>query len=240
MALSPASAGVSDELAHQSPEAISAMFGRVAPRYDLLNHLLAGGLDFHWRRRLVQAVAAQRPARVLDLATGSGDVLLALRGAGAFREHAAGADFCLPMLRQARAKGAPNLLAADALRLPFADAAYDAVTIAFGLRNFADRAAGLREMRRVLRPGGHLYILEFSHPAPAFAGLYFWYLRHLMPWYARLFTSEEGAYRYLGQSIRAFPAQAELAGMLRAAGFTGVRWKNLSLGIVALHIAAVA
>lgn len=229
----------SEELAHQSPGAIAAMFGRVAPRYDLLNHLLAGGNDFYWRWKLVLEVAAQKPARVLDLATGSGDVLLALRRNRVGTEHAAGADFCLPMLQRARAKKAENLVAADALRLPFANGSYDAITIAFGLRNFADRAAGLREMRRILRPGARAYILEFSHPAAWFAPLYFWYLRTVMPCYARLFTTEKGAYEYLGESIRAFPRQPELAEMLHAAGFRAARWKNLSFGIVALHVAEV-
>ena len=233
----PAAGGVSEELAHQSPEAISAMFGRVAGRYDLLNHSLSGGIDLYWRSRLVHAVAQQSPARVLDLATGSGDVLLALKNHRAYQSHSAGADFCLPMLQRARAKRATNLLAADALQLPFRTASYDAITIAFGLRNFADRLAGLREMRRILRAGGRAYILEFSHPAAGFASLYFWYLRNLMPHYARLFTAEKGAYQYLGESIRAFPRQAQLADMLRQAGFREVRWQNFSLGIVALHIA---
>jgi demethylmenaquinone methyltransferase/2-methoxy-6-polyprenyl-1,4-benzoquinol methylase len=227
------------DLAHQSPAAISAMFGRVAPRYDLLNHVLCGGTDLYWRWRLARAVRAQRPARVLDLATGSGDVLLALRRHDAFAQSAAGADFCLPMLARAREKGVPNLLAADGLRLPFRDASHEAVTIAFGLRNFADRLAGLREMRRLLRPGGRAYILEFSHPVAGLAPLYFWYLRAVMPRYARLFTAEKGAYEYLAESIRAFPRQPELAELLRTAGFRRATWKNLTFGVVALHIAEV-
>jgi demethylmenaquinone methyltransferase/2-methoxy-6-polyprenyl-1,4-benzoquinol methylase len=241
MAFLPAASAppVQEELAHQSPEAISAMFGRVAPRYDLLNHVLCGGTDLYWRWRLVTAVRAQLPTRVLDLATGSGDVLLALQRHQAYVSHAAGADFCLPMLREAHAKKAPNLLAGDALRLPFANASYDAVTIAFGVRNFGDRLSGLREMRRILRAGGRAYILEFSHPAAWFAPLYFWYLRVVMPRYARLFTPEKGAYEYLAESIGAFPRQPELAELLRAAGFRQVRWTNLTFGIVALHIAEV-
>ena len=238
-ATDPYDSAVRDDLAHQSPEAISAMFGRVAARYDLLNHALGGGTDFYWRWRLVRAVQQQRPARALDLATGSGDVLIALQRNHVCSEFAIGADFCLPMLQQARAKKAVNLLAGDALRLPFPDASFDALTIAFGLRNFADRLAGLREMRRVLRPGGRAYVMEFSHPVFWFAPIYFWYLRHVMPHYARLLTPERGAYEYLGQSIAAFPRQPGLADLFYQAGFRTVRWTNLTLGIVAIHIAEV-
>lgn len=235
--MSATSPAIDDDLARQSPEAIAAMFGRVAPRYDFLNHALCGGTDLYWRWRLVGAVKAQRPARVLDVATGSGDVLLALqkRIAG----ESMGADFCLPMLQRAKAKSAIRLVAGDALHLPFPDGSFDAITIAFGLRNLADRLAGLREMRRLLRPGGRAYVLEFSHPAAWFASLYFWYLRRIMPHYARLFTRERGAYEYLGESIRAFPSQPALAEMMRAAGFRTARWSNLTLGIVALHVAEV-
>lgn len=213
------------------------MFGRVAPRYDFLNHVLCGGIDLYWRRQLVRAVRAQNPARVLDLATGSGDVWLALREQKAYRETAVGADFCLPMLQRAQAKDARNLLAADALHLPFPTSSFDAVTIAFGLRNVVDRAAALREMRRILRPGGCAYILEFSHPVGPVAPLYFWYLRRVMPAYARLFTQERGAYAYLGDSIRAFPDPETLAEVMKAAGFRSARWKRLTFGIVALHLA---
>jgi demethylmenaquinone methyltransferase/2-methoxy-6-polyprenyl-1,4-benzoquinol methylase len=230
---------VRDDLAHQSPEAISAMFGRVAARYDLMNHVMGGGLDLYWRWRLVRAVAAQKPARVLDLATGSGDVLLALQRHRAYTESAIGADFCLPMLQRAQAKHARNLLVGDGLHLPFPDASFDALTIAWGLRNFADRLAGLREMRRVLRPGGHAYVLEFSHPVAWLSPLYFWYMRDIMPKYAQFITPERGAYEYLGESIRAFPRQPQLAAMMLEAGFSSSRWTNLSLGIVALHIADV-
>jgi demethylmenaquinone methyltransferase/2-methoxy-6-polyprenyl-1,4-benzoquinol methylase len=200
---------------------------------------MGGGLDIYWRWRLARAVAAQQPARVLDLATGSGDVLLALRRHRAFTESAIGADFCLPMLQQAQAKGAENLLVGDGLHLPFPPASFDAVTIAWGLRNFADRLAGLREMRRVLRPGGRAYVLEFSHPPAWLSPLYFWYMRDLMPKYAQFITPERGAYEYLGESIRAFPKQPVLAAMMREAGFSSARWTNLALGIVAIHVAEV-
>jgi demethylmenaquinone methyltransferase/2-methoxy-6-polyprenyl-1,4-benzoquinol methylase len=230
---------VKDELAHQSPEAISAMFGRVADRYDVMNRVMGGGLDSYWRRCLVRAVVAQQPARILDLATGSGDVLLALQKHRAFTESIVGADFCLPMLQQARAKKAVNLLVGDGLHLPFAPASFDAVTIAWGLRNFADRLAGLREMRRVLRPGGRAYVLEFSHPVAWLSPLYFGYMCGLMPKIAQFVTPERGAYEYLGESIRAFPRQPDLAAMMLQAGFSAARFTNLTLGIVALHVADV-
>src|SRR5271154_4525080 len=239
MPLSTDYSAVREDLAHQSPKEIAAMFGRVAARYDLMNFAMGGGLDSYWRRRLVRAVAAQQPARVLDLATGSGDVLLALQRHRAYTESAVGADFCLPMLQQARAKQARNLLVGDGLHLPFPTASFDAVTIAWGLRNFADRLAGLREMRRVLRPGGRAYVLEFSHPPAWLSPAYFWYMRDLMPKYAQFITPERGAYEYLGDSIRAFPKQPELAAMMREAGFSSARWTNLTLGIVALHVAEV-
>ncbi len=230
---------VKEDLAHQAPEAIAGMFGRVAPRYDLMNRVMGGGLDLYWRRCLVQAVAKQQPARVLDLATGSGDVLLALGRHRAYTETAIGADFCLPMLREAQAKKVVNLLAADGLCLPFADGTFDAVTISWGLRNFSDRLAGLREMRRVLRPGGRVYVLEFSHPPSWLAPLYFWHMRHLMPKYAQFITPERGAYEYLGDSIRAFPHQGRLAEMMVEAGFRAAGWTNLTLGITALHVGEV-
>ncbi len=230
---------VKQDLDHQAPGAIAAMFGRVACRYDLMNHIMGGGLDLYWRWRLVQAVRKQRPGRVLDIATGSGDVLLALERHHAYTGCAIGADFCLPMLQQAQAKRARNLLVGDGLGLPFADASFDAITISWGLRNFVDRLAGLREMRRVLRPGGRAYVLEFSHPAAWLAPLYFWYLRKIMPLYAQFITPERGAYEYLGDSIHAFPSQPELAALMREAGFAQASWTNLSLGIAALHIAEV-
>jgi len=141
------------------------------------------------------------------------------------------------MLQQAQAKKARNLLVGDGLHLPFPDASFDAVTISWGLRNFADRLAGLREIRRILRHGGRAYILEFSHPAAWLAPLYFWYLRIIMPLYAQFITPERGAYEYLGESIRAFPPQADLAALMRQAGFSSATWTNLTLGIAALHIA---
>ncbi|SDT89608.1 demethylmenaquinone methyltransferase / 2-methoxy-6-polyprenyl-1,4-benzoquinol methylase [Verrucomicrobium sp. GAS474] len=216
---------------------VQAMFNRVAPRYDFLNRLLSGGRDKAWRRALTREVARQKPARLLDLATGSGDVLRALREDGALADSGVslGADFCLPMLEEARKKGIGPLVLADGLRLPFADGSFDAVTIAFGFRNLEDRAAGLREIGRVLAPGGVLYILEFSHPWPVFAPFYFFYLRHFLPTLAAAVGAPREAYTYLGDSIRAFPSQSRLAALLKECGFAEAGWRNLTGGIVALH-----
>ena len=215
------------------------MFDRVAPRYDFLNRLLSGGRDRAWRRALTREVGKQRPARLLDLATGSGEVLRALREDDALADPRSGmgADFCLPMLEAARAKGIGPLVLADGLRLPFADGSFDAVTIAFGFRNLEDRAAGLREIHRVLEPGGRLYILEFSHPWGVFAPFYFFYLRHFLPPIAGLTGAPKEAYTYLGDSIRAFPSQPRLAALLSECGFAEAGWRNLTGGIVALHSA---
>ena len=225
----------------QEKTKIERMFDAVAPRYDFLNALLSGGLDAGWRKFLTRKAAEQapKPRRLLDLATGSGDVLRALRRSGAVAggegSLSVGADLCGPMLHEARRKGIVPLVRADGLRLPFADGSFDAVTIAFGLRNLEDRAAGLREIARVLAPGGTLYVLEFSHPWRWLAPLYFAYLRHVLPRVAACAGAPRDAYDYLGDSIRAFPSQPALAALLRECGFARVDWWNLTAGVAALH-----
>jgi len=229
------------------PLAVNSMFARIAPRYDLANHLLSGGADFWWRRRLVAAVRRARPAAVLDLATGSGDVALALGRALPPAVAITGMDFCAPMLavaeaKQRRAGGRANVRfrAGDGLALPLPDGAVDAVTIAFGLRNMADRPRALREMRRVLRPPhGRLFVLEFSQPRRWFRPCYYAYLGHLLPHLARLITGDRSAYEYLDDSIRQFPDPAALSAELRAAGFAAASATSMTFGIVALHTAAV-
>ena len=220
------------------------MFARVARRYDFANRLLSGGMDLWWRRRLVAAVRQHSPRDVLDLATGSGDVAFALaRGLKPF-VPIVGMDFCQPMLDAAnRKKIAANdpryreivFRPGDGLALPVSDAMFDAVTISFGLRNMADRARALAEMRRVLRPGGHLYVLEFSQPARWFRPWYYFYLLRLSPWLAGLITRERSAYEYLGNSIEKFPDRTGLTAEIRAAGFNRVTAQGLTFGIVALH-----
>lgn len=226
------------------PAAVNAMFGRIARRYDLANRLLSGGMDRWWRHQLVAAVRRATPRDVLDLATGSGDVAFALARGLPPSTPVIGMDFCQPMLDEAAAKKAAadatryanvSFRPGDGLALPLADASVDAVTIAFGLRNLADRARGLREMRRVLRPGGRLFVLEFSQPAAWFRPLYFFYLKKILPVVAGMVTGDRAAYVYLNETIAQFPGRAALAEEIRAAGFSNVTARGMTCGIVALH-----
>jgi demethylmenaquinone methyltransferase/2-methoxy-6-polyprenyl-1,4-benzoquinol methylase len=218
---------------------VRGMFGRIAHRYDLANHLLSGNLDRLWRRHTVKRVrpVLDRPgAVVLDICCGTGDLAVALQKA-ARGARVIGSDFCHPML-QAATKKLPGgvLFEADALRLPVADASLDLLTVAFGFRNLTDYDAGLREMRRVLRPGGMAAILEFSQPVPGlFATLYTFYSRRVLPWIGGLITGSPDAYRYLPESISKFPDADQLADAMRRAGFTEVSFDRLTGGTVALH-----
>jgi demethylmenaquinone methyltransferase/2-methoxy-6-polyprenyl-1,4-benzoquinol methylase len=229
---------------------VRGMFGRVAPRYDLANHLLSFNIDRYWRRHTVQRVSPilQRPgARILDLCCGTGDLLLALnsssRSSRAGPQAAVfGSDFCHPMLIAAHAKSARQnastpLFEADALRLPVPDRSFDLVTVAFGFRNLANYEAGLAEMMRILRPGGAAAILEFSQPPnAAFRGLYNLYSRRILPWIGGALSGSRDAYTYLPDSVRKFPSARELAEGMRYAGFTRVSFEYLTGGIVALHV----
>lgn len=216
-------------------ELVQRMFDRVAPRYDLANTLLSVGQDRHWRRVAAAAIGARRGDLVLDVASGTG---MLARDLGASGAEVVALDFSWNMLRAGADRGDPLLLwcNADGTRLPFADATFDAVTIAFGLRNLPDIAAGLAEMARVTKPGGQILVLEFSTPVrAAFRILYHRYLLGCLPCAARLVTSDPAAYRYLAESIVAWPDQRALASRIAAAGFQQVRWKNLTGGIVAAH-----
>ena len=218
----------------QEPAFVKNLFSSIATRYDLANHLLSGGLDYFWRRRSARIVSSWNPDRILDLATGSGDLALALkkRCPSAF---VVGADFCHPMLLQARAKGVENLVTADGMQLPFADGAFDVVTIAFGLRNMASWPGALREMARVLKPDGHLLVLDFSIPGSPWRGLYRFYLHRILPCVAALLTREKSAYDYLGDSIEKFPSGSEMTRLIESNGFTGATCEPLSGGIVSLY-----
>jgi demethylmenaquinone methyltransferase / 2-methoxy-6-polyprenyl-1,4-benzoquinol methylase len=220
---------------------VRAMFGRIARRYDLVNRILSFGLCVGWRNTLVRAAAARRPSSVADLATGSGDVAFALRAALPATTRVAGYDFCEPLLGLARERARREEVShlefaqGDCLALPLPDASADVLTIAYGVRNLEDRPRGLRELRRVLRPGGAALILEFSQPDPWFRPLHFLQVRLVAPVLAALITGDLSAYRYLAVSIAGFPDAPGLDRELLAAGFSKVRHRRLLLGTVAIH-----
>ncbi len=219
----------------KDPAEVAAMFDEVAPRYDLTNTVLSLGQDRGWRRAVAAALDLRPGERVLDLAAGTATSSAALAKGGA---DVVGCDFSLGMLQVGRRAGheGVELVAGDALRLPFRDGAFDAVTISFGLRNTADADLALREMLRVTRPGGRLVVCEFSHPVwRPFRTVYDEYLMRTLPPVARRVSSDPAAYVYLAESIRAWPAQAELAADLAVAGWGEVAWRDLTGGIVALH-----
>jgi demethylmenaquinone methyltransferase / 2-methoxy-6-polyprenyl-1,4-benzoquinol methylase len=210
------------------------MFDRVAARYDLVNDVLSLGQDRAWRRRTVEAVDPRPGQRILDLAAGTGTSSEPFGYAGA---EVVPTDLSLGMLEVGkRRRPALSFVAADGLSLPYVDAAFDAVTVSFGLRNMEDPAAALRELHRVTRPGGTLVICEFSTPSwPPFRTLYLNYLVAALPRIARLISSNPSAYEYLAESIQAWPDQPGLAAVIGTTGWRDVEWRNLSGGIVALH-----
>jgi demethylmenaquinone methyltransferase / 2-methoxy-6-polyprenyl-1,4-benzoquinol methylase len=220
------------------------MFDGIAERYDLLNDVLSAGQVRLWRRAVARITGAGLGNRVLDLAAGTGTSSLSFTAAGA---DCVACDFSLGMLRAGRSRladrgrrgsGKLSFVAGDALRLPFRDESFDAVTISFGLRNVADPGRALAEMRRVTRPGGRLVVCEFSTITIApLDALYRRYLVHALPAIARRAARSPEAYSYLAESITDWPAQRELAGLIEEAGWTAVRWRDLSLGVVAVHVA---
>lgn len=221
-------------------EFVQKTFSSIAGRYDLANHLLSGGLDFLWRHRVSQLVAASRPSRILDLATGSGDLAIALQKACPSAQ-VTGADFCLPMLEEARRKNVPRLVQADALALPFHESAFDALTVAFGLRNMASWEKALSEMHRVLRPGGLLVVLDFSLPPKGpLREIYRLYLHHILPRIAGWTTGHPEAYEYLGESIEAFPRGSGMTALLGSCGFRCEPPRRMCFGIVSLYAAQKA
>ncbi len=218
----------------KDPRDVASMFDAVARRYDLTNTVLSLGQDRYWRRATRSALQVGPGDRVLDLAAGTAVSTVELAKSGAW---CVAADFSVGMLSAGAARPVPKV-AGDATRLPFDDAVFDAVTISFGLRNIVDHVAGLCEMARVTRPGGRLVVCEFSTPTiPVFATAYKEYLMQALPRVARAVSSNPEAYVYLAESIRAWPDQASLARQIGQAGWSAVRWRNLTGGIVALHAA---
>jgi demethylmenaquinone methyltransferase/2-methoxy-6-polyprenyl-1,4-benzoquinol methylase len=218
----------------KDPREVASMFDGVARRYDLTNTVLSMGQDRAWRRATRAALELKPGDTVLDLAAGTAVSTVELARSGA---TCVACDFSVGMLSAGAARDVPKV-AGDATRLPFADATFDAVTISFGLRNVVDHVAGFEEMARVTRPGGRLVVCEFSSPTNRLFGTaYKEYLMRALPSVARAVSSNPDAYVYLAESIRAWPDQAQLAQRISAAGWSAVRWRNLSGGIVALHAA---
>lgn len=222
-------------MAERDPRAVQVMFDRIARRYDVLNTVLSGGSDARWRRRTARRAALEQDGMALDVACGSGRLALELRRR-APRGLVVGLDFSAGMLRvAAEAAPGPLYVRGDGLRLPFADATFDAVTVAFGLRNFADPGLGLSEMRRVLRPGGRALVLEFVRPRPGpVGGLYRFYLRHGLPRIGGLVSGEPEAYRYLSDTVDSYRTPAELIQLANAAGWADASIELLTMGTVGL------
>ncbi|MDM7489475.1 MULTISPECIES: demethylmenaquinone methyltransferase [Rhodococcus] len=216
----------------KDPREVASMFDDVAQRYDITNTVLSFGQDRSWRRATRAALDLRPGERVLDLAAGTGVSTVELGRSGAW---VVATDFSTGMLQAGAFRQVP-MVAGDAMRLPFADAVFDAATISFGLRNVSDFEAGLREIARVTKPGGRLVVCEFATPVSApLRVLYLEYLMRALPRVARTVSSNPDAYVYLAESIRAWPTQPELAERIRAAGWRSVQWRNLTGGIVALH-----
>jgi demethylmenaquinone methyltransferase/2-methoxy-6-polyprenyl-1,4-benzoquinol methylase len=217
------------------------MFDRIAPRYDLLNRVLSAGTDVRWRRRAVDLLELRPPARVLDVCTGTADLLIEALGRDPGL-HGAGLDFSLPMLRRGLKKltargllGRGGLGAADAERLPLRSGSCDGALVAFGIRNVGRPLEALRELRRVLRPGGRLVVLEFSMPGGALGVLYRAYFRRILPLVGRIVSGDRGAYTYLPESVERFATPSGFARLLEEAGFTAIVQRPLSGGIAYLH-----
>jgi demethylmenaquinone methyltransferase/2-methoxy-6-polyprenyl-1,4-benzoquinol methylase len=216
---------------------VQQMFGSIAGRYDVANHVLSCGIDFHWRRRAAAIVASWHPHSIADLATGTGDLALALQRSLPDAE-VTGVDFVPEMLELARRKGVRQTVLADAMALPFATASFDCVTVAFGLRNLPDWPAALAEMSRVLKTSGHLLVLEFSLPTrPVVRAIYRLYLHWCVPVLGSALTGKKSAYDYLGDSIEEFPSGAAMCHLMAQHGFKSATFQPLTGGIVALYAA---
>jgi demethylmenaquinone methyltransferase/2-methoxy-6-polyprenyl-1,4-benzoquinol methylase len=226
---------VPEPLPYQHPERIRGMFGSIASRYDLANHLLSCGIDYYWRKRATEIVAGWRPDKILDLATGTGDLALALQR-GTPNAEIIGADFSGEMLAIAQRKGVRQTMLADAMQLPFEDTSFDCVTVAFGLRNMEDYGGALREMSRVLKSGGHLLVLEFSLPAMSILRApYRFYLHRCLPLLGSFLTRKKSAYDYLGDSIEKFPNGDAMRQLMQSSGFTNPTVEPLTGGIVTIY-----
>lgn len=213
-------------------------FARIADRYVMTNHVLSFGMDIWWRKVVTARIKKWRPTRLLDVASGTGDLALEIQDACPQCEVIA-SDFCAEMLVHAASRGMQQTLVADALNLPFADGEFDVVTVAFGLRNMADYPAALREMRRVIKPGGRLLILDFSLPTGILRPPYRWYLHNVLPHFAGWLTGQKDAYEYMGGSIEAFPSGLAMVSLLQACGFGETTFDPMTFGVVTIYDALV-
>ncbi|GAA5484362.1 ubiquinone/menaquinone biosynthesis methyltransferase [Haloferula sargassicola] len=220
----------------QDPGYVREAFARIADRYVTTNHVLSLGTDILWRRKVARMVRRWKPARLLDVASGTGDLALEIQDACPDTDIIA-SDFCAEMLAHAKERGIARTLVADALDLPFEDDSFDVVTVAFGLRNMADYAAALREMRRVLRPGGHLLVLDFSLPTGPLRPAYRWYLHRVLPKLAGWLTRQKDAYEYLGGSIEEFPMGAAMAALMETNGYREAESIPLTFGVASIYTA---
>ena len=219
------------------PGHVREMFGSIATRYDLANHVLSCGIDFYWRARAAEIVASWHPNTIADLATGTGDLALAMQKKMPHAELT-GVDFLPEMLELAQSKGVRRVVLADAMKLPFDDASFDCVTIAFGLRNLENCSAALTEMRRVLKANGHLLVLEFSLPTtPALRAAYRFYLHRCLPLLGSFLTQEKSAYDYLGDSIEKFPSGNAMCELMQETGYVSPSFEPLTGGIVTIYTA---
>jgi demethylmenaquinone methyltransferase/2-methoxy-6-polyprenyl-1,4-benzoquinol methylase len=219
----------------REPEQVRQMFGSIAQRYDLANHLLSCGRDFYWRKRAAEIVVSWNPKAIVDLATGTGDLALALQEKLP-NADVVGADFTEEMLAMAKSKGVRRTVSADAMKLPFDDSSFDCLTIAFGLRNLPDWSIALAEMKRVIKPGGHLLILEFSLPkSPILRAPYRFYLHRCMPAIGSFLTKQKSAYDYLGESIEKFPSGDTMLRLMESTGFGNAGAEPLTGGIVTIY-----
>ena len=214
-------------------------FARIADRYVMTNHVLSMGADVWWRKVVTKRIKALRPSSLLDVASGTGDLALAVQDAMPDCDVTA-TDFCAEMLEHASSRGVAKTLVADALDLPYSDGEFDVVTVAFGLRNMADYEKALHEMLRVLKPGGHLFILDFSLPKGLMRGPYRLYLHHVLPKMAGFLTKEKDAYEYLGGSIEQFPSGENMISLLKESGFENSDSTPMTFGVVSVYDATKA
>lgn len=218
----------------QDPEFVKGAFAKIADRYVLTNHVLSCGTDILWRRKVGRLVREWKPGTILDVASGTGDLALELQRRCPEAEVLA-TDFCPEMLAHASARGVRQTQVADAMQLPFEDGRFDLVTVAFGLRNMARWEGGLREMKRVLAPGGHLLVLDFSLPTGVLRKPYAFYLNKVLPRVAGMITGQRHAYEYLAGSIERFPSGEEMRALWKDCGFTETRWLPLTGGIASIY-----